>query len=182
VYLIRITRYKKSSIFYTSWSGQINFFKKKSSSSDLGPSGLDPGCRVEVTMPGRGHALGGCTAMEDGAEGSVEAARVEVVVGASGGGSYAGWSRCRRSEGEGSYHCYGGWRIRCHRGEGSHHRRSGEGSCCCCRGRRRSRPRFRHPRIVAGELYSRCQVTSHPTSSCRHPRALTVVGSSTGCS
>jgi hypothetical protein len=44
-------------------------------------------------MRGQGRALGGCTAMEDGAEGSVEAARIEAVVGASGGGSHGGWSR-----------------------------------------------------------------------------------------
>jgi hypothetical protein len=37
--------------------------------------------------------------MEDGAEGSVEAARVETMVGADGGGSHGGW--CRH---------HGGWR------------------------------------------------------------------------
>jgi hypothetical protein len=61
-------------------------------------------------MPDRGRARGGCAALEDGAEGSVEAARLEVVVGASGGGSHKGWSRRRRSEGEGSRRRHGGWR------------------------------------------------------------------------
>jgi hypothetical protein len=54
---------------------------KKSLSSDLAPSGLDPGRRVEIASPGgsrrqvevmmprRGHAPGGCAAMEDEAEG-----------------------------------------------------------------------------------------------------------------
>jgi hypothetical protein len=106
------------------WTDTKNQFSKikKSPSSDLGPSGPDPGHRVEiaspggshrrveVTMSGRGHAPGGCAAMEDGAEGSVEAARVEAVVGASGGGSHGGWSRRRRSEGEGSHRRHGGWR------------------------------------------------------------------------
>jgi hypothetical protein len=179
--------------------------KKKSPSSDLGLSGPYPGRwvkiaspggsrrRVEVAMPGRGHAPGGCAAMEDGAEGSMEAVRVEAVVGASGGGSHGGWSRGSVEDGGA-----------CHRGEGSHHRRSGEGSCRCCRGRRWSRPRIlvsdvltsgiltllpvsctrgvrrphiRRPRVVAGEMYSRL-----PASSCRRPRALAVIGSSTGCS
>jgi hypothetical protein len=46
-------------------------------------------------MPGQGRALGGYAAMEDGAEGSLEATRMEAMVGASGGGSHGGWShRC----------------------------------------------------------------------------------------
>jgi hypothetical protein len=53
------------------------------------------------------------------------------------------------------------------------------------------RPRFRHPRVVASELYSQRSTSSRhrgemysrlPTSLCRRPHALAVVGSSTGCS
>jgi hypothetical protein len=50
-------------------------------------------------MPGRGHVPGGCAAMEDGAEGSMEVVRVEAVVGASGGGSHGGWSRGSMEDG-----------------------------------------------------------------------------------
>jgi hypothetical protein len=101
---------------------KLIFKNKKSPSPDLGPSGPDPGRqveiassggsrrRVEVVMPGRDCAPGGCAAMEDGAEGSVEATRVEAVVGTSGGGSHGGWSRCSRSKGEGSHCHHGGWR------------------------------------------------------------------------
>jgi hypothetical protein len=114
----------KHILFWLEWTDKKNQFSKikNSLSSDLVPSGPDSGrqvkiaspggsCRwVEVAMPGRCRAPGGCATMEDGAEGSVEAARVEAVVGASGGGSHGGWSRCRRSEGEGSRRRHGGWR------------------------------------------------------------------------
>jgi hypothetical protein len=124
--------------------------------------------------------------MDDGAEGvnggrtvEVEAGRLEAVVGTDGGGSH------------------GGWRNRCRRGEGSRHRRSGEGSCRRCRGSRRTRPRVltsdvlasgilvsspvsctpsarrpcvRRPRVVAGEMYSQLLESSR-----RRPRILAVV-------
>jgi hypothetical protein len=48
--------------------------------------------------------------MEDGAEGLVEAACMEAVGGANGGGSHEGWSHRRRFEGEGSHRRHGGWR------------------------------------------------------------------------
>jgi hypothetical protein len=154
-------------------------------------------------MPGRGHAPGGCAAMEDEAEGSVEAARVEAVVGASGGGSHGGWSRRRRSEGEGSHRCHGGWRrgsvedggaaatvekgaviVDPEKGDAVVVEEGGRTLAfgilmllpvSCTHSVRR--PHVRRPCVVVGEMYSRL-----PTSLCRRPRALAVVGSSTGCS
>jgi hypothetical protein len=109
--------------------------------------------------------------MEDGAEGSVEAAHVEAVVGVSSGGSHGGWSRRRRSEGEGSRYHHGGWRqgsvedggvvaaVDLEKGAAAVVEEGGGRALAPSRPRVR-RPRFWHPRIIAGELYSQRQATS----------------------
>jgi hypothetical protein len=127
-----------------------SIFKNKKKSSGPDPDRqvevASPGGsrrQIEVTMPGRGRVSGGCAAMEDGAEGSVEAALwrwrsrawrpwwAPVVEAAMADGAAVvnpkekGAAPPLRME----TRVGGGWKSRCHRGEGSCCRQSGEGSC-----------------------------------------------------
>jgi hypothetical protein len=129
--------------------------------------------------------------MEDGAKGSVEAAHVEAVVGAGGGGSHGGWSRRHGGWRRGSVED-GGAAAAMKKGATAVDPEKGatavveEGGgralasdvltsgilmsslVSCTRGIRR--PRVRHSRVITGEMYSQL-----PASSRRRPRVLALL-------